>query len=348
MRRICLASVFLACAEAGAVDTQPKEPDFATLLLANNPARVRSHGASSVARREAPHMDALSDLQQQAKELNPAIGYYDPLGLSKSEFWGQSNEATIGFLRHSEIKHGRVAMAGFLGYLIHENGIRWPLSFGKFGPPYSELEGLSAPDVWDKCSFFTKFSLIAGIGCFEYWGESKYSVEQFGGKHYMRGGKPGYFPPLKNIPLNGKTFTPPLDFFDPFAFTQKLSAEQKATKLNAEVNNGRLAMLGLMSLISEARVPGAVPALKGVVKGYNGEVMNPFKDVPDFLKVDAIPEKFGKGNKLGLPFNLPYGVKGGGYKGLDVWGLISEGLSGIVPVYQSPEFLELSQSIKKR
>jgi len=42
------------------------------------------------------------------------------------------------------------------------------------------------------------------------------------------------------------------------------------------INNGRLAMLGLMSLIAEARVPGAVPLLEGRIKPYSGEVMGPF------------------------------------------------------------------------
>ena len=30
--------------------------------------------------------------------------------LRQAEFWDNTNEETIGFLRHAEIKHGRIAM----------------------------------------------------------------------------------------------------------------------------------------------------------------------------------------------------------------------------------------------
>lgn len=48
--------------------------------------------------------ESKADLEVLAKKLNPVVGFYDPLNLAEAEFWGQSNEATIGFLRHSEIK----------------------------------------------------------------------------------------------------------------------------------------------------------------------------------------------------------------------------------------------------
>ena len=89
--------------------------------------------------------------------------------------------------------------------------------------------------------------------------------------HYMRGGKPGYLPDVQGERAPGRRSTSGTPSASP-----RLSAEQKAKKLNAEVNNGRLAMIGLIGFLAEGSVPGSVPALGGIIKPYSGDVMAPF------------------------------------------------------------------------
>ena len=52
--------------------------------------------------------ETVADLKDTAKKLNPVVGFFDPLNLAEADFWGAGNEATIGFLRESEVKHGRM------------------------------------------------------------------------------------------------------------------------------------------------------------------------------------------------------------------------------------------------
>ena len=230
------------------------------------------------------------------------MGSFDPLGLSSVDFTGEGAESTVGFLRHAEIKHGRVAMAGFIGYIVHENGIRWPWALTTADPDYTSFAGLSAPAVWDALPEASKYQIIGVIGCLEIWSENSAVLERQGTTHYMRGGKPGFFPAFKgqSLPELKSAGAPegkyqgsdyegptalfpsilhpvPFNLYDPFNFSKNMSPEKKVQRLNMEVNNGRLAMIGLAGFISEASIPGSVPFLAGRIQPYVGDVMQPFE-----------------------------------------------------------------------
>jgi hypothetical protein len=87
----------------------------------------------------------------------------------------------------------------------------------------------------------------------------------------MKGGKIGDFPDFDAKVIPGGA----LNLYDPFGFSKNRSAEAKEAGLIKEINNGRLAMLGIFGFISEAKMEGAVPALKGIIPAYSGEFMAP-------------------------------------------------------------------------
>jgi len=219
-----------------------------------------------------------ADLETLAKELNPNIGFYDPLNLADAEFWGCTNEESIGFLRQAEIKHGRVAMFGFVGYIIHANGIKFPWAMQMDGTSFPT--STNPPELWDQVSDSAKWQIFGLILFLEAWSE----ISTPDHKHYMKGGKPGNMPDFDIVALPHPV---PFNLFDPFGLSKNRSEEAKARGLRAEINNGRLAMLGLFGFLCAQTIPGSVPLLSSIVQPYNGEVMAPFGE-----------------NILGMPFGL--------------------------------------------
>lgn len=220
--------------------------------------------------------DELSELKDIAVKANPSIKFYDPLNLSGADLFGDGGGSSIGFLRQAEIKHGRVAMAAFVGYCVQSNGIRFPWSMELDGTSFPSAE-LSPPEQWDALPEAGKWQIILAVGFLEIF-------DEMSGTHYMKGGIPGKY---ENFADN-KDITPhtiPLNLFDPLKLNKRwgdvygAEATKKEERLIMEINNGRLAMLGIMGFLSEQTVEGSVPFLSGLVPHYDGQVMAPFTRV---------------------------------------------------------------------
>jgi len=211
-------------------------------------------------------------LSALSKKLNPIVGYWDPLEI------GAKEKEAIAWFRHAEIKHGRVAMAAFVGYLVQSAGLYFPGSLAEPFPSSGVTSAISFADIaaaggpgdqWDALPTAAKCQILVAIGFLELWGESSYALGKAGQAHYVRGGKPGYYPAFE-LPIL------PLNLWDPFGLTKKMSPERKEKALLAEINNGRLAQIGIIGMISASKgliVPGldTLP-----LKPYAGEVMAPF------------------------------------------------------------------------
>jgi len=102
-----------------------------------------------------------------------------------------------------------------------------------------------------------------------------------GGKHFSSEciqGLFNFFPLCNSIATLSKSckiIIGALNYYDPFGWHKNRSEEAKANGLVKEINNGRLAMLGIFGFLCEQTIPGSVPGLSGIVQPYSGEVMAP-------------------------------------------------------------------------
>ena len=156
---------------------------------------------------------------------------FDPLGLATL-----GSESTLSWFRAAELKNGRAAMLATVGYLVQGAGIHFPGNLSH-DVSFESLSALKPFDQWAAVPDAGKAQIIFTIFLAELITESKKP-------HYTKGGS------LPTIVF------PPIDFSSVDAATLK-------KKQDSELNNGRLAMIAIMSFVAAANVPGSVPALVG-------------------------------------------------------------------------------------
>jgi len=184
--------------------------------------------------RPAAMMSAAEGLEGAAHETGFKV--WDPVG-----FADLGSPATLAWFRHAELKHGRVCMAAFVGWLVAVSGIHFPglVSFSE-GVSFEDLSKLAPLAQWSALPALGKSQILLAIGIIEHQTEWKLKP------HYMKGGVPGDLKGLKS-------------FWDPVGFTSKLDAKKLERQRLCELKNGRLAMLGVASVLIANTIPGSIP-----------------------------------------------------------------------------------------
>jgi len=179
----------------------------------------------------------VADMEGTGPETGGKV--FDPMGLSKI-----ASEETLAWYRACELKHSRVAMAAATGWAyVASGGPLFPGYLSSSAGVTFESLGRDGYAAWDAVPEAGKFQMLGVIGILEWLSEVSAKP------HYMMGGTPGKIPLL----------------WDPLGFTKKLSPETLARKRTAELKNGRLAMIGVMSFVSAHYIPDSVPLLPTVV-----------------------------------------------------------------------------------
>merc|ERR1719310_2162120 len=156
-------------------------------------------------------LDALDErvgaMEARQKELKGVL--YGRFGFDREtedgtqiSFRIDTEEKVIGWFRHAEPKHGRVAMAAFLGFTAQCT----PLVSGEhnIAPYRGYVAGCTPQEQWDNIPLYGKLQILVLIGMLESYGEGAGSPEGY--VHYTKGGKPGYYPPIKGKGFGQITF----------------------------------------------------------------------------------------------------------------------------------------------
>jgi len=204
--------VVSADAFAGASKAAPKK---AKKAVAKKPVKkvAKKVAAKKVVAKKSGGFSPETDIG-----VTPPLGLFDPLG-----FLGRGPEVYRRY-QEIEIKHGRFAMAATLGVIVTEAGIRFPgyISFDQ------DLKFTDIPGTLDGAYFGVPIAgwvqivaLIAALDIAVFRQDPAYDAGDV----------------VQDLPIDWVRYDDP---------------EVKAFKLNAERNNGRAAMFGILGMISHS------------------------------------------------------------------------------------------------
>merc|ERR1712232_1437716 len=152
--------------------------------------------------------------------VQPPVGFWDPLGLASD-----GDEDVFKRRRTVEIKHGRVSMLACMGYMTPEITGKWP---GYLSPS----AGLKFQDIPNGLAAISKVPAAGWAQILAYGGYCEYSG---GFDEYMKGAPGDYG----------------------FKVLTSSDPEVKKKKLNAEIANGRLAMMAITGMFFQDGLTGS-------------------------------------------------------------------------------------------
>jgi len=157
--------------------------------------------------------------------VQPPFGFWDPLGLTKD-----GDADSYRRRRATELKHGRVSMLACLGYITPE--------YFKFPGYCSPSEGLLFKDIPNGLAALSKVPSFGWVQIFLFVGSMERSLVL---QDPARA--PGDFEGVGALGVPNSKI--------------KSSGEARTRKLNAEIANGRLAMMAIIGMFYQDGLTGS-------------------------------------------------------------------------------------------
>eukprot|EP00445_Apocalathium_hangoei_P035413 CAMPEP_0203957476 /NCGR_PEP_ID=MMETSP0359-20131031/89322_1 /ASSEMBLY_ACC=CAM_ASM_000338 /TAXON_ID=268821 /ORGANISM="Scrippsiella Hangoei, Strain SHTV-5" /LENGTH=586 /DNA_ID=CAMNT_0050891329 /DNA_START=51 /DNA_END=1808 /DNA_ORIENTATION=- len=234
------------------------------------------------------------------------VGFWDPLGLSKD-----GDAAVFKRRRVSEIKHGRIAMLAAMGYIT-------PTFAGKFPGYLSPSMGLKFADVPNGLAAISKVPAFGWIQMIAYALYVEASALNFGyfdeSNSKLAPGDYGWKPPL-------------------LATT---NPELRKKRLNAEIANGRLAMMAIIGMFFQDGLTGSA---WGDWALYTASPMRAFENELGVQDPVGFWDPAGftaDGNQENFARRRQTEIKHGRISQLAAMGYITPEVTGKLPGYLSP------------